>query len=957
MADILDALQSSVGATYSIERELGGGGMSRVFVAEERALGRKVVLKMLPSETAAGVSLERFKREITLAARLQDPHIVPLLATGEAGGLPWYTMPLVEGESLRARLARGALPLDESLGILRDVALALEYAHARGIVHRDIKPENILLTGRSAVVTDFGIARAISAAAEADRGKTLTALGTIVGTPAYMAPEQAAGESVGPRADLYAWGVIAYEVLGGAHPFASHASAQAILAAHIAEVPAPLAERRRDLPNSVTTLVDRCLAKDPERRPKDASEILAQLSAAAPAAGSRGFRLGPTQVAAAAVIVLLAGYAIWRFEQRRWATLEAVPAVEKLVDADQPLAGFQLLMKAAQILPGDSAIATSVEANTRLVSITSSPAGATVAIQDYQWPDSAWYTVGTTPLTNVRLPNGYFRWVVSKAGVGADTVAFRMRPRMEFALDSARSAPEGMAWVGAETWGNMIAFVGWVGPYELPTFYIDKFEVTNRRYQQFVDAGGYDQPKYWTEKFVEHGRDRPRAEAMAQFRDRTGRPGPSTWSGGHYPDGQAEYPVSGVSWYEASAYAAFVNKSLPTFAQWYDVAPAGAGRDIVRASNIGRASLAPVGAFKGLGPAGTYDMAGNVREWTANALGDDRRFILGGAWRSLTYLYADPEALSPFDRSPENGIRCVRNTKPLPPEVLRPIKPLDRDFKAYRPASDEVFRAYRAMYAYEKSPLNAKVEGVVEDTRDWRKEKVSFNAAYGNERMAAYLYLPKHVRPPYQTVVFFPSARVLDMTDSKELGDVAFFDYIVQSGRAVMYPVYQDTYERRARHRRPGASQEIDLTIQRSRDVGRALDYLQERPDIAGDKLAYLGVSMGSAEGVIYATIAQDRLRTAVFLDGGFFLGEAPRGGDQADFAPRMKKPVLMVNGRYDFTFPLSRAQEPLYRSLGTPAPDKQHVVFETPHDVRADRPQLVKVVLGWLDKYLGRVT
>lgn len=630
-------------------------------------------------------------------------------------------------------------------------------------------------------------------------------------------------------------------------------------------------------------------------------------------------------------------------------------AVERLRADDRPLAAYLLLAQAGKYAPTDSQIARAFEGSTRPASVTSTPNGATVAIQDYLTPDSAWSVLGETPLKNVKIPRGYFRWKVSKPGDGEYISAPMSSTEMSFPLDSALRAPPGMVHVSGGTWGDMVAFVGWVGPYRLPSFYMDRFEVTNREYQDFIDKGGYEQPKYWNERFVRQGHELAREEAMALFRDRTGRAGPSTWEGGHYPEGRADYPVSGVSWYEASAYAAFAGKSLPAFAQWYEAAPPDVARYVVRASNISRNDVAKVGAFRGLGPYGTYDMAGNVREWTVNALDADRRFILGGASRSQSYLYDDPEALSPFDRSPENGIRCVRNVVPLPPGVSAPVKPLERDFEKVRPASDQVFAAYRNMYAYADAPLNAKLEAVVQDSRDWREEKISFDAAYGNERMAAYLFLPKGVTPPYQTIVFFPSARVLDLTNSRTLGDTGYFDYIVQSGRAVLYPVYQDTYERRLRHGLPGASQEIELSIQRSRDLGRALDYLRTRPDIASDKLAYLGVSMGSAEGVIYATLAQDRLKTAVFLDGGYFLGQAPPGGDQADFAPRLKKPVLMVNGRYDFTFSLERSQNPLFRMLGTPEADKRHVVLDTPHDVLALRPALVRTVLEWLDKYLGR--
>jgi dienelactone hydrolase len=282
---------------------------------------------------------------------------------------------------------------------------------------------------------------------------------------------------------------------------------------------------------------------------------------------------------------------------------------------------------------------------------------------------------------------------------------------------------------------------------------------------------------------------------------------------------------------------------------------------------------------------------------------------------------------------------------------------LERDFSKYKPVSDDVFRAYQLLYAYPQSPLNAKVEGVVKETTDWREEKVTFDAAYNGERMAAYLFLPKTVRPPYQTVLFFPSARVFFLPDdSRELGDIKFFDYILQSGRAVVYPIYEDTYERRSEHRFPGGDQDFSLTADWYKDAARTLDYLATRSDIDDTRLAYMGVSMGSADGVIFATLLQNRLRTAVFLDGGYFLQKPTRGADQADFVPRMKKPVLMVNGRYDFTFPVDKAQNPFFQMLGTPAADKRHVILDTPHDVTERRGQLVKEVLGWLDRYLGRV-
>jgi tetratricopeptide (TPR) repeat protein len=288
MTPLREQLQRTLGTAYRLERELGGGGMSHVFVAEEVALRRQVVVKVLPPEVAAGVNADRFKREIQLAARLQHPHIVPVLSSGEMEGVPYYTMPFVEGESIRARLVRsGALAIGEVVGYLRDVAKALAYAHERGIVHRDIKPDNVLLSGGSATVTDFGIAKAIQAA-RGDGGThqpTLTSLGSSIGTPAYMAPEQAAADpATNHRADIYAFGCMAYELLAARPPFVEK-TPQKLLAAHMSDTPEPIKKLRPDTPDTLADLVMRCLSKDADARPQSAHELLATLDNVTSAGG------------------------------------------------------------------------------------------------------------------------------------------------------------------------------------------------------------------------------------------------------------------------------------------------------------------------------------------------------------------------------------------------------------------------------------------------------------------------------------------------------------------------------------------------------------------------------------------------------------------------------------------------------------------------------------------------
>ncbi|MGH7637925.1 MAG: protein kinase domain-containing protein, partial [Gemmatimonadaceae bacterium] len=327
-SDLRERLQAGFSGSHSIEHELGGGGMARVFVATEHSLGRRVVIKVLSPELAADVSTRRFEREIQLAASLQQANIVPVLSAGETDGLPHYTMPFVEGLSLRQRLQRDGPPsIPDAIGIMRDVARALAYAHERGVVHRDIKPENVLLSGDAAVVTDFGIAKALAnarrggdEARDAERphvrqagNATITQIGVSVGTPAYMAPEQiSADPSIDHRADIYSFGCLAYELISGAPPFQA-ASVHALFSAHIGETPAPLHDRNADVPDRLAALIARCLEKDPARRPQSAREILQDLQAAAPApTGFARFvrRLHPRVRAgamAALAIVLVAG--------------------------------------------------------------------------------------------------------------------------------------------------------------------------------------------------------------------------------------------------------------------------------------------------------------------------------------------------------------------------------------------------------------------------------------------------------------------------------------------------------------------------------------------------------------------------------------------------------------------------------------------------------------------------
>ena len=381
-----------------------------------------------------------------------------------------------------------------------------------------------------------------------------------------------------------------------------------------------------------------------------------------------------------------------------------------------------------------------------------------------------------------------------------------------------------------------------VGPTSVPMkgFWIDKLEVTNQQYKAFVDKGGYRSREYWTEPFIDRGRTRVVGTCDGHVSRYHRRPGPSTWELGTYLEGQGDMPVAGVSWYEAAAYAAFVGKRLPTAFHWRAAAgfnsPIENFVDIVLVSNFSGKGPSPVGSLKGLGPAGTYDMAGNLKEWCWNEGAGGRRYILGGGWNEASYNFLDFDAQAPFERSEAFGIRLMQEIEPSVDEAAAPIPTLARDLTKELPADAATFDIIRNLYAYDRTPLNVTVEDT-EDATAWRKETVTYDAPYGKERIRAYLYLPKSAQPPYQTVLYFPGGDATFIRSSRELS-LLFVDFVIRSGRALLFPVYKGTYERILPV--AGPNERRDLAIAQVKDMQRSIDYLLTRPDVDKDRLRLL---------------------------------------------------------------------------------------------------------------------
>ncbi len=440
-------------------------------------------------------------------------------------------------------------------------------------------------------------------------------------------------------------------------------------------------------------------------------------------------------------------------------------------------------------------------------------------------------------------------------------------------------------------------------------------------------------------------------DAQALFTDKTGRPGPSTWVGGTYPDGQENYPVGGVSWYEAAAYARFVGQSLPTVYHWTRAYATGTFTWILPASNLAGSGPAEVGQFDDMGWIGTYDMAGNVREWTFNAIGDGRS-TRGGAW-SDDYFGATGQTVSgqpPFDRAETNGFRLaeIEDDPQVAARARRPLpESLPRDFVAEPSASDEVFATYRSQYIYDPAPLN-ELRETVEETTHWTRQRISFDAAYGDERMVLYLYLPRTGAPPYQTVIYGPggTAKFLDAVDDYPV----HLDYVLRSGRAVAFPVFKGTFDRRNRDPGQGTAAARDQHIQRVKDLSRTIDYLETRNEIDSKALVFYGHSFGGAIASQVLAV-EPRISAAVlYVVGMSSERHMFEEVEPMNFLPRVDMPVLMLNGEYD-NIPLTHANA-YFKLLGTPAENRKHVVERGGHFVPRDL--LIRETLSWLDRYLG---
>ena len=960
---------------YQVIEELGRGGMGRVYRVVDKKLGEEVALKLIKPEVASDEkTIQRFRNELRTARNIGHPNVTRMYDLGEDEGIHYITMEYVQGEDLKSFIRRsGRLTVDKAVTIAGQVSEGLAEAHRQGVVHRDLKPQNIMIDrDGNARIMDFGIARSV-------KSEATTGGGVMIGTPEYMSPEQVEGKAVDLRSDLYSLGIILFEMLTGRVPFAGDSVFSVAMKQKSEPAPDPQQQNPR-IPASLSRLILKCLEKGAAERYQSTEDLVSELkkiesdiAAAEKTVSPRkpqpskditvSVRFKKYGIAAAALVVLVLGFfGVRLFNKQskvRWARQKALPTIMELIQKEKYIEAFEEAKRAEKIIPQDSTLAKLWPEMSREVTIETDPAGADVFLKDYKAADGDWDFLGKSPLQKVRIPLGFFRWRIEKQGFrNVETAASVSGGSWQLVLDQEASLPAGMVRVRGGNVQLGMAVMRTLPAVPVEDFLMDKYEVTNRQFKEFVDRGGYQERAYWKFPFEIDGKTLSWEDARALFRDATGRPGPATWELGTYPEGQAEFPVSGISWYEAAAYAESAAKSLPTIYHWVQAANLSAAHYLIPLSNLGGKGPAAAGSFRGLSPSGAYDMAGNVREWCSNE-SRGLRYLMGGAWDSPSYSFSDPFALSPSDRSASNGFRCMKNLSAAVSEAaMKPVPiPYTRDFYKEKPVTDEVFNIYRRQFAYDKAELTPVVESTDESSEYWKKEKISFNAAYGNERLTVYLFLPRKGTPPYQTIFYFPGTQALSLRSSQDLG-TSNIDFIIKSGRAVLYPVYKSTYERGDGFDLANATMNSirDHVIFWVKDLGRSIDYMETRVEIDSRKIAYLGASLGGMAGVMLLPW-EERFKACVLLNGGF----VPLAGfatvpeiDFVNLAPRVTIPTLMLNGRYDFVFPVETSQKPMFDFLGTLQEKKKYILYDTAHNV--PRNEMIKEVLNWFDLYLGPV-
>ena len=653
----------------------------------------------------------------------------------------------------------------------------------------------------------------------------------------------------------------------------------------------------------------------------------------------------------------------YRQKNRNYARFELIPQIQKLIEEESAstFRAFELATKAEKYIPDDSILIGLWSDISEKCSLQTHPEGAKVSWTDYNKPKGKWKILGITPLQNIRVPYGYKRIKIEKDGFNTVLLTslyiLGPGPERSIKLDSVGVLPDNMVRIPSRiAWTSLYTLDSYKGKL-VEEFLIDRYEVTNKEYKRFVDSGGYNNKSYWSFPIYSKGKEMSWESAMSLFVDKTGKQGPADWEVGYYPDGQEDYPVAGISWYEASAYAAFTGKKLPTVYHWSSVAETYNSSNIIPFSNFNKKSTVPVGSMEGISSFGIYDLAGNVREWCYNETEvKGESYILGGGWNDPAYAFMDAGSQSSLNRSLSNGFRCIKELKgdSIFVSLSYPIKREYRDYNKEKPVNDRTFNIILRQYSYDKLPLNTKLMEI-ENPGIWKINKVTIDAGYNDERLDVYLFLPKDGHPPYQPVIYWEGSGAI-FTNVFRISDMEGFAFLARSGRALVFPILKSTYNRKDALDSDYPAETVfykDHVIMWRKDIGRTIDYLETRSDILSDKIGYFGWSWGGIMGGIIPAV-EKRIKAIVLTGVGMVTMKTLPEVDHINFLPRVYQPVLIMNGKYDMFFPVEISQIPFFNLLGTPSKEKSIKIYDSGHLV--PKSELIKETLVWFDKYLGPV-
>jgi predicted esterase len=617
---------------------------------------------------------------------------------------------------------------------------------------------------------------------------------------------------------------------------------------------------------------------------------------------------------------------------------------------------FLLANKVKDIYPKDTLLDQLLLKVSRKISIHTNPPGVLVKWKEYQGKDDEWNTLGVTPLNNISVPIGLCVYKLSKDGYNS--------------LESWLW-PETLHSINLDTIGtnlNMIQIPGAVsnlgiwglehlsGEY-VPDFMLDRTEVSNKEFMEFIKAGGYTNKSYWPNEILVNEYKTSRDKVIKIFVDKTGRPGPSTWEAGMFPDGEDNHPVSGVSWFEASAYAKYSGKVLPAIYHWDKNAfTRFFSNEILSKSNMMNKETVSCGTLGGVNIYGAHDMAGNVREWCYNATSNGERYILGGAFNDPQHLYAEAFVSNPFDRSEGNGFRCAKTEIDLNKSTLgRSVDIEFRNYANHKPIERSKFDQLLKFYEYDKIAITARVNRMF-DSSNYSIEKVYLNSVKANaDEQILYLFLPKNGTAPYKTIFYWPGASVIQRKSFNHTRESYFFSFLLKNGYAVIFPVFTGTLEKRSTITTPNQNQSVayrSFAIDLIYEVRRSLDYLDSRNDIDHSGYGFLGFSWGGAMAPIVLSI-EDRFKVAALLTTGLRMQSALEEVDPVNFLPHVKTPTLIINGKFDAVFPYDHSQKYFYNLLGTPVSEKKLILLDCGH--LPIRSEVIKETLPWFENYLNQ--